>query len=379
VTTDLRAALESVVDPQLDLSLGAVGMLGALTTSAQRSSVELLVPVAQWPTSELVSVSLREAARDAGAGELEVVVRAMREDEARALRVALRDRMGSAEPHGHGDAGHAHGAAEVTAPFLERGSRTRVLAISSGKGGVGKSTVTVNLAASLARSGSRVGVLDADVYGFSIAKMVAGAQEPVVLGDTVVPTYAHGVRWLSMGWFVADDQPVIWRGPLLHKAISQFVSEAWWGEPDYLLVDMPPGTGDVALTLSEVVPDAEVFVVTTPQPAAQRVAQRSALAARKLRLAVRGVVENMSYFVGDDATRYELFGAGGGASLADDLGVPLLAQLPLVVSLREGGDVGVPAVVADPTGEVAAAFDVLASRIAAQGPARVYRRELRLA
>jgi ATP-binding protein involved in chromosome partitioning len=254
-----------------------------------------------------------------------------------------------------------------------------VLAVGSGKGGVGKSTVTVNLAASLAAAGYRVGVLDADVYGFSIAKMVADAEEPVVLGDTVVPTYAHGVRWLSMGWFVSDDQPVIWRGPLLHKAITQFVSEAWWGEPDFLVVDMPPGTGDVALTLSQVVPEAEVFVVTTPQAAAQRVAQRSALAARKLRLAVRGVVENMSWFTGDDGARYELFGRGGGVTLAEDLGVPLLGQLPFVVALREGGDVGVPAVTTDPDGEVAASFAALAARIAAQGPARVYRRELRLA
>jgi len=199
-----------------------------------------------------------------------------------------------------------------------------------------------------------------------------------VLGDTVVPTFAHGVRWLSMGWFVADDQPVIWRGPLLHKAITQFVTEAWWGEPDFLLVDMPPGTGDVALTLSEVVPSVEVYVVTTPQPAAQRVAQRSALAARKLRQPVRGVVENMSAFEGADGTRYELFGRGGGEALAADLGVPLLAQLPFVVAIREGGDDGVPVTVADPGGPAGEAFRALATRVAAQGPARVYRQELRL-
>jgi ATP-binding protein involved in chromosome partitioning len=253
-----------------------------------------------------------------------------------------------------------------------------VLGISSGKGGVGKSSVSVNLAIALAAAGHRVGLLDADVYGFSVPKMVAAATEPVVLGDTVVPTFAHGVRWLSMGWFVDDDQPVIWRGPLLHKAITQFVTEAWWGAPDFLVVDMPPGTGDVALTLSQVVPSVEVYVVTTPQPAAQRVAQRSALAARKLRLAVRGVVENMSHFDADDGTRYELFGAGGGAALAEALGVPLLGQVPFELAIRVGGDEGAPVTVGDPEGAASAAYVALAERVAAQGPARVYRQELRL-
>ena len=271
--------------------------------------------------------------------------------------------------------GHAEGR---TVPASSIGPNTRVIGIASGKGGVGKSSVTVNLAVTLAARGHSVGVLDADVYGFSVPKMVTAAVEPVVLGDTVVPTYAHGVRWLSMGWFVSDDQPVIWRGPLLHKAITQFVTEAWWGEPDFLVIDMPPGTGDVALTLSEVVPSTEVYVVTTPQPAAQRVAQRSALAARKLRLAVRGVVENMSWFDADDATRHELFGAGGGAALAEELGVPLLGQLPFVVAVREGGDTGTPVTVAAPQSAAAASFASLAARIVAQGPARVYRQELRL-
>jgi ATP-binding protein involved in chromosome partitioning len=179
-----------------------------------------------------------------------------------------------------------------------------------------------------------------------------------------------------MGFFVPDDQPVIWRGPMLHKAIEQFVTEAWWGEPDFLLIDMPPGTGDVALTLSEVLPSVEIYVVTTPQPAAQRVAQRSAWAARKLKLAVRGVIENMSWFTGDDGTRYELFGAGGGAELAGQLGVPLLGQVPLLPALRQGGDDGEPIQVSDPDSEASIAFRSIAETIIAQGPARVYRQEL---
>jgi ATP-binding protein involved in chromosome partitioning len=375
VDSELHDALNSIDDPQLDLTLGDVGMLGDVRTDAGAARVELVVPIDSWPTIDVLSERIVRVAAEHGAPGAQVVVRTMDEAAIRALRATLRARMGVADEHGHAHGGNA----EPTPPFLERGSSTRILGISSGKGGVGKSSVTVNLAVSLAALGHRVGVLDADVYGFSVPKMVVAAGEPVILGDTVVPTYAHGVRWLSMGWFVSDDQPVIWRGPLLHKAITQFVTEAWWGEPDYLVIDMPPGTGDVALTLSQVVPSAEMYVVTTPQPAAQRVAQRSALAARKLRLSVRGVIENMSYFVGDDATRYELFGAGGGASLAEDLGIPLLAQLAFVPTVREGGDTGHPVAAADPLSEIGQAFAALAARIDAQGPARVYRQELRLA
>jgi ATP-binding protein involved in chromosome partitioning len=284
-------------------------------------------------------------------------------------------------PDGGGDHGDDHGhdhGGSPTPSFLRAGSRTRVIGISSGKGGVGKSSVTVNLAVALARAGHAVGILDADVYGFSVPGMLGADHDPVVLGDLVVPAAVHGVRVLSMGFFVPDDQPVIWRGPMLHKAIEQFLADAYWGEPDFLLVDMPPGTGDVTLSMAGVMPRAEVIVVTTPQPAAQRVAQRSAYAARKLKLSVRGVVENMSWFTGDDGTRYELFGEGGGQSLADDLGVPLLARLPLLPALREGGDRGLPVVVSDPDGEAAAAFGELADRLSALGPARVYRRELTL-
>ena len=178
-----------------------------------------------------------------------------------------------------------------------------------------------------------------------------------------------------MGFFVPDDQPVIWRGPMLHKAIEQFLADAYWGEPDFLLVDMPPGTGDVTLSLAQVMPRAEVVVVTTPQPAAQRVAQRSAYAARKLKLSVRGVIENMSWFTGDDGTRYELFGRGGGQALADDLGVPLLGQVPLVPALREGATTGVPVVVASPTARRPGPSSPWPAG-PALGPARVYRREL---
>ncbi len=248
------------------------------------------------------------------------------------------------------------------------GSKTRVLGISSGKGGVGKSSVTVNLAVALPPGRlrrrdprrRRLRVLGPEDAG--------RRPDPLIIGDLVVPPTANGVRCLSMGFFVADDTPVIWRGPMLHKALEQFLVDAYWGEPDFLLVDMPPGTGDVTLSLGQYLTKTEVFVVTTPQPAAQRVAQRSAYAARKLKLAVRGVIENMSWFTGDDGTRYELFGRGGGDQLAHDLGVPLLGRVPLVPDLRAGGDEGVPIVVSEPDGEAAAVFADLASTIAGLGP-----------
>jgi ATP-binding protein involved in chromosome partitioning len=370
----LEQVVAQVVDPELDLPLGEAQMVRAVRARRQRVGVVLALPVAAWPAATEVRRLVEEAVRAVdGVEEVSIEVGVMDDTERAALRARLRRAMEG--PSAAGSDGHGHGAAP-TPSFLEPGSATRVVGISSGKGGVGKSSVTVNLAVALARAGQRVGILDADVYGFSVPKMIGADHDPVVLGDLVVPALVHGVRVLSMGFFVPDDQPVIWRGPMLHKAIEQFLADAYWGEPDFLLVDMPPGTGDVTLSLAGVMPRAEVVVVTTPQPAAQRVAQRSAYAARKLKLAVRGVIENMSWFTGDDGTRYELFGRGGGQALADDLGVPLLGQVPLVPAVRQGGDEGVPVVVADPGGEAAEVFGALAHRLASLGPARVYRREL---
>ncbi len=365
----LADTLGRVVDPVLGLPLGETGILRAAHLKRGRASVELAVPVEDWPDRAELSARLEAAA----GREVEVRTSTMDEDARLELRGVLRRRMEGPGEQGHG---HGHGPAEPV--FLRPGSATRVIGVSSGKGGVGKSSITVNLAVALAQGGRSVAILDADVYGFSVPKMLGAGRDPVILGDMVIPTTAHGVRCLSMGYFVPEDQPVIWRGPMLHKAIEQFLGDCYWGEPEFLLVDMPPGTGDVALSLAQVMPRTEILVVTTPQSAAQRVAQRSAFAARKLKLAVRGVVENMSWFCGDDGTRYELFGRGGGAQLAGDLGVPLLGQIPLVPALREGGDVGEPVTVSEPEGEVAGAFVALADRIVALGPARVYRRELAL-
>ena len=382
--SQLEVALGAVEEPEFARTLGDLGLLRTLRTRRRRVQVEVALPVAAWPGLEELADRVHRAARSvAGVEEVDLEFVVMTEDERMALRSRLRaDMLGSGDGDGaHDHAGHEHGHGQPAAPlpaFLGAEAKTRVIGVSSGKGGVGKSTVTVNLAVALAQAGHQVGLLDADVYGFSVPKMLGTDHDPVILGDIVLPTRAHGVRCLSMGYFVPDDQPVIWRGPMLHKAVQQFLTDAYWGEPDFVLVDMPPGTGDVALTLAEVMPRAEIVVVTTPQAAAQRVAQRSAFAARRLKLSVRGVIENMSWFTGDDGTRYELFGAGGGATLAKDLGVPLLGQVPLVNAVRVGGDEGRPVVAVDPDSETAQAFRSIAEKLAALGPARVYRRELTL-
>ncbi len=247
---------------------------------------------------------------------------------------------------------------------------TRVIAISSGKGGVGKSSVTTNLAISISKLGYRVGLLDADVYGFSIPNMLGPEAEPIVIGNSVVPARAHKINFVSAGLFADDDQPIIWRGPMLHKALEQFLANVMWCEPDFLVLDMPPGTGDVALSIASLIPDAEFYVVTTPQKSAESVAQRSAIAARQLKLPLRGVIENMSYFEGDNNKRYELFGRGGGQQLADHLSVKLLGQIPLVPDLRAGSDNGIPIVISDPNSNASKEFEKIADEIVKLGPAK---------
>ncbi len=376
------AAVGGVVDPELRRPLSELGMVGAVRARRRGVVVEVALPVAHYPqVDELVDRVRRAAEAQPGVGEVSVDTAVMDEPSRARLRTLLRGDPvdgGTAGPDGHG---HSHGAPvghEEGRPnrFMRPRSKTRILGIASGKGGVGKSSVTVNLAVALARMGFDVGILDADVYGFSVPGMLGATADPLIIGDLVVPPAANGVRCLSMGYFVPDETPVIWRGPMLHKALEQFLVDAYWGEPDFLLIDMPPGTGDVTLSLGQYLTKTEVFVVTTPQAAAERVAQRSAYAARKLKLTVRGVIENMSWFTADDGRRYELFGSGGGHQLADQLGVPLLAQVPLVPRLRQGGDIGVPVTVAEPDGEVAGVFDGLAASIVDLGPARVYRKEL---
>jgi ATP-binding protein involved in chromosome partitioning len=220
----------------------------------------------------------------------------------------------------------------------------------------------------LARSGHRVGIVDGDIWGFSIPRMLGVLRPPVLVGESILPPTAYGVKVMSMDYFVGDDKAVIWRGPMLHRAIEQFLKDVFWDELDYLIVDMPPGTGDIAISMSQFLPRAQVLIVTTPQPTAQRVARRAALMAAEVDQQVIGVVENMAWFTGDDGKRYELFGAGGGQSLAAELGVDLMARIPLLPAMGRGADEGHPVSVAAPGSEAAAAFDELATAVAAKKP-----------
>ncbi len=381
--SQVNAAVAAVTDPELRRPLGELGMVESVQLKRKKVTIGVALPVGHYPQADELVNRVRQAVGPLPGVDEVVIETVIMEEEPRArLRMLLRgEPLDGGEQAIEHDHGHDHGGQlghEEGRPnrFMLPQSKTRIIGVSSGKGGVGKSSITVNLAVALARMGHDVGILDADVYGFSVPKMLGVTADPLIIGDLVIPPTANGVRCLSMGFFVPDDTPVIWRGPMLHKALEQFLVDAYWGEPDFLLIDMPPGTGDVTLSLGQYLTKTEVFVVTTPQPAAQRVAQRSAYAARKLKLSVRGVIENMSWFTGNDGTRYELFGAGGGQQLATELGVPLVAQVPLVPALRQGGDEGVPVLVAEPDGEVAAVFDQLATTIAGLGPARVYRKEL---
>ncbi len=375
----VRAALAQVVDSELRRDLVELEMVGPVVVDGNRVDVTVLVPVAEHPQPEALVHGVHQAVGAVeGVTDVRVELVLMTDDE----RSALRQRL-QGDPAASAGSQDAHGHAEGRAiRFADPSSPTRVLLIASGKGGVGKSSVTVNLAVALAQRGKRVGVIDADVWGFSVPQMLGVEHPPMVIDpQLVVPPEAHGVRCVSMGFFIEDDQAVIWRGPMLHKALEQFLTDFWWDDPDYLIIDLPPGTGDISLSLAGFLPKAEAYVVTTPQPAAQRVAQRSGVMFQneKIRIQVRGVVENMSWFTGDDQTRYELFGAGGGQLLADRLEVPLLAQVPFVPALREGGDVGQPIVIADPEGDAALAFAGLARVIDDDlAPTRRYRRELKL-
>jgi ATP-binding protein involved in chromosome partitioning len=377
-------ALRPVSDPELHLSIVELDMVRGVDIRRGRVTVTVALTVPGCPLREEITRRVTSALTPLpGVRDVRVALTVMSPQELEALRSRLHrasshgghaqdpaawgQNGGTAQPLGH-EAGRPN-------PFGPQ-SRTRVIGISSGKGGVGKSTVTTNLAVVLARRGLDVAVLDADVYGFSIPGMLGIDTEPTVQDRKMIPPDAYGVRCMSMGFFVDDDQPVIWRGPMLHKALEQFLVDVDWGDPEFLLIDMPPGTGDVALSMAQYLPTSEVYVVTTPQAAARRVAQRSAYMAKKINLPLRGVIENMSWLTGDDGSRYQLFGEGGGAELATELGVPLLGQIPLAPALRSGGDEGRPLAASDPDSEAAQAFATIAANLVARGPARIFRPEL---
>ena len=258
-------------------------------------------------------------------------------------------------------------------PGLPEGALARVknvICVGSGKGGVGKSSLTVNLAAALSHQGSSVGVLDADVWGYSIPRMLGlGAERPRVNAERrIIPLDAHGLKVMSIGFFIKEDEAVVWRGPMLHKALQQFLEDVDWGELDYLLIDLPPGTGDVSMTLAQLLPQAKFVIVTTPQAAAQKVARRSAEMAGKVKLEIAGVIENMSGFTAPDGQRFQIFGEGGGQALADELDVPLIGKVPLTMQLRAQADAGEPVVISDPDDPASVAIHHAARGIIALTP-----------
>jgi ATP-binding protein involved in chromosome partitioning len=369
-------ALRPVEDPELHRSIVDLDMVRRVGIDAATVDVLIALTVAGCPLRAEIQnrVTTALTALD-GVDRVTLDFTVMTDDERAVLRQKLHgDPAATAGTH----QGHGHAEGRVI-PFADPSSKTRCLLIASGKGGVGKSSVTTNLSVALAQQGHSVAVVDADVWGFSIPRMLGVNRPPVVIDDMLVPPESHGVRCISMGFFAQEDQPVIWRGPMLHKALEQFLTDVFWDAPDFLVIDLPPGTGDIALSLAQFLPRGEVYVVTTPQPAAQRVAQRAAFMAQKVNLEVKGIIENMAWFTGDDGQRYEIFGAGGGQELADRLEVPLLGSVPLVPELREGGDAGVPIVVSDPDGEAARAFTEIARQIAVElAPTRVYNPQLKI-
>jgi ATP-binding protein involved in chromosome partitioning len=376
-TDQIVDALRPVEDPELRRSIVDLGMVRDVRLSPDGDvAVQVALTVAGCPLRAEIEQRVTRAVRPLpGVRDVELAFTVMTDDEREALRQRLHG-----DPHATAGSAPAHGHAQGREiPFAQPGSKTRPLLVASGKGGVGKSSVTTNVAVVLAQQGHSVGVLDADVYGFSIPRMLGADRDPVVIDGMLLPPESYGVRCISMAYFVPEGQAVIWRGPMLHKALEQFLTDVWWDEPDFLLVDMPPGTGDIAISLSQYLPRAEVYVVTTPQPAAQKVARLSAAMAEKVHLPVRGVIENMSWFTGDDGKRYEIFGAGGGQELADELDVPLLGRIPLLPPLREGGDTGRPVTAVDPDSEAAGAFRAIAERIAVElKPKKVFNPQLKI-
>jgi ATP-binding protein involved in chromosome partitioning len=351
----VRAALTSVHDPEIRKPITELGMVKDVSvTSSGDVTVAVWLTVAGCPLRDKITRDVTAAvAAVAGVRDVRVELDVMSDEQRTALRRSLR---GDAE--------------EPRIPFAEPGSLTRVYCVASGKGGVGKSSVTVNLAAALARRGLDVGVVDADIYGHSVPRMLGTADRPTRVEKMILPPIAHDVKVISIGMFTPGNTPVVWRGPMLHRALQQFLADVFWGELDVLLLDLPPGTGDIAISVAQLVPNAEILVVTTPQQAAAEVAERAGAIALQTRQRLAGVVENMSWLELPDGSRMELFGSGGGAQVASSLSVslgadvPLLGQIPLEPGLRESGDAGTPYVLYAPSAPAAVALRAVADRLA---------------
>jgi ATP-binding protein involved in chromosome partitioning len=347
----LFAALATVNDPEIRKPITELGMVESVAVDESgRAAVTILLTISGCPLKDTLTRDATAALLTVeGVTSVDVTLGVMSDEQRTELKTTLRG-----------------GNAEREIPFAQPSSLTRVYCVASGKGGVGKSSVTVNLAAAMAADGLRVGVVDADVYGFSVPRMLGVEHRPTQVDDMILPPLAHDVKVISIGMFVPGNQPVVWRGPMLHRALQQFLGDVFWGDLDVLLLDLPPGTGDIAISVAQLVPNAEILVVTTPQKAASEVAERAGSIALQTHQRIVGVIENMSWMELPDGTRHEIFGAGGGQAVADSLTravgapVPLLGQIPLDTRLREGADNGMPVVLGEPNSPSAVVLRAIA-------------------
>lgn len=350
----VHAALATVDDPEIHRPITELGMVKSVVVVGGVADIGVFLTVAGCPMRETITKRVTEAvSRVPGVTAVRVELDVMSDEQRAEMRKGLRG-----------------GAAEAVIPFAQPGSLTRVYCVASGKGGVGKSSVTVNLAAALAARGLSVGVVDADIYGHSVPRMLGVTARPTRVDDMIMPPQAHGLKVISIGMFTAGNDAVVWRGPMLHRALQQFLADVFWGDLDVLLLDLPPGTGDIAISTAQLIPNAELLVVTTPQQAAAEVAERAGSIAVQTRQRVVGVIENMSWMELPDGSRMDVFGTGGGQTVSDSLTrilgakVPLLGQIPLEPRVRESGDSGVPVVLSDPDSPAATALRGVAEKLA---------------
>jgi ATP-binding protein involved in chromosome partitioning len=359
-TEEVITTLSSVKDPEIGRPITELGMVKSVDVAADgHVRVDVYLTVAGCPMRDTIT---REVTAAVSAmpevTKVTVGLDVMSEEQRKGLQSQLR---GGERP-------------EPVIPFAQPSSLTRVYAVASGKGGVGKSSVTVNLAAALAASGLSVGVVDADIYGHSVPRMLGVTGRPTAVENMIMPPAAHDVKVISIGMFTKGNTPVIWRGPMLHRAMQQFLADVYWGDLDILLIDLPPGTGDIAISLAQLLPNAELLVVTTPQLAAAEVAERAGSVVMQTKQRIAGVIENMSFLVCPHCGEpTDLFGSGGGAAVADALSrvsgapIPLLGQVPIDVRLREGGDAGTPLVLGDPDSPAALALRKISDELASRG------------
>ncbi|CCH28214.1 Mrp/NBP35 family ATP-binding protein [Saccharothrix espanaensis] len=350
---DVHKALAAVQDPEIRRPITDLGMVKSVSVADGVVDVEVYLTVAGCPMRDKITADVTSAVSALeGVSSVRVALDVMSDAQRTELRKSLRG-----------------GVEEPVIPFAQPGSLTRVFCVASGKGGVGKSSVTVNLAVAMAARGLSVGVVDADIYGHSIPRMLGTDARPTQVEKMIMPPQSHGVKLISIGMFTSGNTPVVWRGPMLHRALQQFLADVFWGDLDVLLMDLPPGTGDVAISVAQLVPNAEILVVTTPQQAAAEVAERAGSIALQTRQRVAGVIENMSWLELPDGSRMDVFGSGGGEAVAASLtkavgaDVPLLGQVPLDPRVREQGDEGTPIVLASPTSTAAQVLTSVAAKL----------------